>query len=101
MFQLLFNLIINMCATLIQIVVWPINSAIKMYLPDVSNYITQVTTTLNSLFDCITWALGLIPPIVITTLTFVLTCEIAKHTIWKSTKAVTTVWNVLQKLKFW
>ena len=94
-------MIIGMLATVIQIIVWPINTIITSLLPDFSNGILQVTSTLNSVFDSMTWALGLLPSIVIVTLSFVLTCEIAKHTIWKSTQAVTTVWAVLQKIKFW
>jgi hypothetical protein len=94
-------MIIGMLATVIQIIVFPINTIITGLLPDFSNGILQVTSTLNSVFDSLTWALGLLPSIVIVTLSFILTCEIAKHTIWKSTQAVTTVWTVLQKIKFW
>ncbi len=101
MFKLFFNMMIGMLATIIQIIVWPINAIISKFLPDFSDGIVQVTSTLNSVFDSITWALGLLPSIVIVTLSFILTCEIAKHTIWKSTQAVTTVWTVLQKIKFW
>lgn len=101
MFKLLFNMIIGMLATVIQIIVFPINTIISSFLPDLSNGIVQVTSTLNSVFDSLTWALGLLPSVVIVTLSFILTCEIAKHTIWKSTQAVTTVWTVLQKIKFW
>lgn len=94
-------MIIGMLATVIQIIVFPINTIITGLLPDFSNGILQVTSTLNSVFDSLTWALGLLPSVVIVTLSFILTCEIAKHTIWKSTQAVTTVWTVLQKIKFW
>lgn len=94
-------MIIGMLATVIQIIVFPINTIITSLLPDFSNGIVQVTSTLNSVFDSLTWALGLLPSVVIVTLSFILTCEIAKHTIWKSTQAVTTVWTVLQKIKFW
>lgn len=101
MFKIFFNIIINMLATIIQIIVWPINAVITAVLPDISTQITQVTNVFSTVFDCITWSLGLIPMPIIVVLTFVLTCEIAKHTIFRSTHALVKVWNVLQKIKFW
>lgn len=101
MFKILFNIIINMLATLVQIVVWPINQIITAALPDLSAQILNVTNTLNSVFDSITWAIGLIPSPVIVALLFIVGVEIAKHTIFKSTHALLMIWNLFQKLKFW
>ena len=70
-------------------------------LPDLSGKILDVTNTLNSVFDSITWALGLVPPLIIETLLFILTIEIAKHTIFVSTHSLIKVWNLFQKIKFW
>ena len=101
MFKALFNIILNMVASVIQIVVWPVNQVISATLPNLSNKILFVTNQLNTIFDSITWALGLIPPIVIETLAFILLVEIAKHTIFVSTHTLIKVWNILQKIKFW
>lgn len=101
MFSILFDIIINMIASVIQIIVWPINTIITNVLPDVSSKITEVTTMLNSVFDGLSWALGLVPNIVIVTLLFIVSIEIAKHTIFTSTHVLIKVWNVFQKIKFW
>lgn len=101
MFKALFNIILNMVASVIQIIVWPINAAITTALPDLSNKILYVTNQLNSVFDSMTWALGLVPSIVVETLLFIVAVEIAKHTIYISTHTLIKVWNVLQKIKFW
>lgn len=101
MFKALFNIILNMIASVIQIIVWPINQIIVNAMPDVSDKILLVTNTLNSVFDAITWGLGLLPPFVIETLLFIVTIEIAKHTIFLSTHVLIKVWNVFQKIKFW
>lgn len=101
MFKALFGLIIDLLATVIQIICWPVNQLIVATLPDVSDKITAVTNTLNGIFDSITWGLGLLPPIVVETLLFIVTIEIAKHTIYVSTHTLIKVWNVLQKIKFW
>lgn len=101
MFKALFNIILNMLATVIQIVCWPINAVISSTLPDISGKILEVTNTLNSVFDAITWALGLLPPLVIETLLFIISIEVAKHTIFVSTHMLLKVWNVMQKIKFW
>lgn len=101
MFKALFNIILNMIASVIQIIVWPINQIIVNTMPDVSDKILVVTDTLNSVFDAITWGLALLPPFVIETLLFIVTIEIAKHTIFLSTHVLIKVWNVFQKIKFW
>lgn len=101
MFKALFNIIINMIASVIQIIVWPINQIIVNVMPDVSDKILVVTNTLNTVFDAITWGLGLLPPFLVETLLFIVTIEIAKHTIFMSTHMLIKVWNVFQKIKFW
>lgn len=101
MFKALFKIIINLLATVIQIVVWPVNTVISNALPDLSDKILSVTNTLNTVFDSITWGLGILPPILVETLLFILLVEIAKHTIYVSTHTLLKVWNILQKIKFW
>lgn len=101
MFKALFKIIIDLLATLIQIVVWPVNIVISNTLPDLSDKILSVTNTLNSVFDSITWGLGILPNILVETLLFILLVEIAKHTIYVSTHTLIKVWNILQKIKFW
>lgn len=101
MFKALFNIIINMLATVIQIAVLPINAIITNTMPDLSSKISEVTSTINSSFTSISWALSLVPPQIISTLLFILTIEIAKHSIYVSTHTLIKVWNLFQKLKFW
>lgn len=101
MFKALFDIILNMLATIIQIIVWPVNALISSTLPDLSTQILNVTNTLNSVFDSITWALGLIPTPIIVVLLFIVGVEIAKHTIFISTHTLIKVWTVLDKIKFW
>lgn len=101
MFKLIFNGIINLLATVIQIIVWPINTIIVNTLPDLTAKISLVSNGINSLFNGIGWALGLLPPTILGTLVFIISVEIAKHTIYLSTHTLIKVWNVLQKIKFW
>ena len=101
MFKALFNIIINMLATIIQIIVWPVNQLICSALPDLSDKITSVTTVFNSVFNSINWAVSILPDVVIESLLFIISVEIVMLAIHKSTHALTTVWNVLQKIKFW
>lgn len=101
MFKALFNIIINLLASVIQIICWPVNAVIVTTLPDISDKLLLVGNSLNGLFDTITWALGLVPQSIIEILLFILTIEIAKHTIYISTHQLIKVWNLLQKVKFW
>lgn len=101
MIQAIFKFLMNLLATVIQIIVWPINAVITATLPDLSDKITQVGEVFATVFNTITWATGLIPDSIIATVIFILTVEIAKHTIFTSTHTLLKVWNVLQKIKFW
>lgn len=101
MIKALFKVIINLMATLIQIVCLPINAIISAALPDLSTKITQITSIITGVFDNISWALGLIPGILSETLLFIILIEIAKHTIFVSTHALIKIWNIFQKIKFW
>lgn len=101
MFKVLFNIIINMLASIIQIIVYPLNLLITNALPDISQQILVVSNNFNTLFDTMTWAIGFVPPAIIEILLFILTIEIAKHTIFVSTHTLLKVWNLFQKLKFW
>lgn len=101
MIQAIFQFLMNLLATVIQIVVWPINAIITATLPNISDKIQEVAQVFSSVFNSIAWATGLIPDSVLGTLIFILTVEIAKHTIFTSTHALIKVWNVLEKIKFW
>lgn len=101
MFKALFNIIINLLATLVQLICFPLNLVISSALPDFSSKIDQVTSVLASVFDNMSWALGLIPPAITEVLLFILLVEVAKHTIYISTHTLIKVWNIIQKIKFW
>lgn len=101
MFQLLFKLILNLLATLLQIILAPLNALISGALPDLSSKIVEVTQSITGMISNITWALGIIPAPVITALLFIITLEIAKHSIYVLTHMLLKVWEVIQKIKFW
>lgn len=101
MFKLLFDFFLNALATLIQIVLSPINAVITQFLPDVSDKILQVTNTFNTVFDAITWPLGALPKSLIITLTFILIVEIGKVSIYVGTHSISKLYKLMQKLKFW
>lgn len=101
MFKLLFNGITSILANLLSVIFWPINQVIETILPDFSDKITFITDNLSVIFSGLTWAISILPPVVITTLIFILTLEVAKHTIFTSTHALIKVWNLIQKIKFW
>lgn len=101
MFKILFKIIINLMATIVQLVALPINLVITNAMPDISNKIVSVSTTINGLFSTMSWAFGLIPDVLVETLLFIITIEIAKHTIYIGTHALIKVWNLFQKVKFW
>lgn len=97
----LFNLILDLVATLIQIICFPLNALITSLLPDISSSITSVTTGISNLMSYLPWALSILPLSFITTLAVCWTIRLAVANIHISTHALVKVWNVLQKIKFW
>lgn len=101
MFKLIITLVINLVATLVQTIMAPFNLLIARALPDISAKILQTTNGIPTIVGYFNYGLGLIPPGIITVLLFILTVEIAKHTIFTSTHVLIKVWNIIQKIKFW
>ena len=101
MIQAIFKFLINLLATVIQLVVWPLNAIFTAVMPNIASKITEVGTSISDLFVGMNWALGLIPLPLLQTLTFILGIEIAKHTIFANSYMITKVWLVLSKIKFW
>ena len=101
MFKIFFNIMLDLLATLVQVVVFPINAVISSTLPDISSRISSVINGFTTITNTLGWAIGLIPTPILTTLSFILIVEIAKFTIFRSTHLVIKVWNLFQKIKFW
>ena len=101
MFKLLFNGITGILANLLSVICWPIIQVITGTLPNFSDKLTYIPDNLSSVFSGLTWAISILPPVVVPTLLFILTLEVAKHTIFTSTHALIKVWNLIQKIKFW
>lgn len=101
MFSALINFLLNLAGSIVQIVLIPYNLIFTNVLPDLTQQINQVVNGISQLFIGIGWALGLLPPGILPVLVFIITIEICKHTIWANAHAITKVWLVLQKIKFW
>ena len=101
MFSAIVNFFLNLVATIIQVILIPVNLIITNVLPDLTSQINQVVNGISQLFSGIGWALGLLPPGVLAVLVFIITIEICKHTIWANAHMIVKVWTVLQKIKFW
>lgn len=101
MFKLLFNGITSILANILSVICYPINQVISSVLPDFSDNITYIIENLNTVFSGLSWAISILPPVVVTTLLFILSLEVAKHTIFTSTHTLLKVWNLIQKIKFW
>lgn len=101
MIKAIINVLLELVGTVVQVICYIPNEIIKATLPDFSDKITQVAEVFATVFSTITWGLGLLPDSVIVTLVFIVTIEIAKHTIFVSTHALIKLWNLFQRIKFW
>lgn len=101
MFKLLFNGITRILANILSVIMYLPNQLVSSAIPDLTEKINYITNNLSQVFDGLTWAISILPPVLVTTLLFILTLEVAKHTIFISTHALIKVWNLMQKIKFW
>lgn len=99
--QSAFDFLINILASVIQVVVWPINQLVNSALPDLSQKIIDVSSVLNTMFDNMTWALGVVPRSIVLALIFIISVEISRHTIFISTHVISKIWDIIQRIKFW
>ncbi len=99
--SLLFNFILKIVMTIIQLICLPLNALFDNVFPDFDNYITIINNGLNSAFSSLSWAISILPPMVRQVLLFIFTIELSIILIMKSTRLTAKVWSILQKLKFW
>lgn len=101
MAKALLNVIMNLLASVLQLVTAPLGALINSALPDLADKIQETTTIILNFISDLAWVVDILPPSVKTFMIFVLTLEIARHTIFKSTHALITLYNLFQKIKFW
>lgn len=101
LFDTLIQALISFLNTLFQIVLFVPNIAFIKFMPDLSDWIIQTTDTLNNVFNAISWGLSIIPAPLLSILIFIITVEIAKHTISLSVMGVQRLWILIQKIKVW
>ena len=101
MFKALFNIIFDLLATIVQIVMLPINTIVDNALPDLADKINYLTSNFPTLFQNINWFINILPTYTRSILLFAIEVMIAKYTIYMGSRLIVKVWNLFQKLKFW
>lgn len=97
----LFNLILTLLGTIVQVVMLPVNLLFQGVFPDFTSQINEVVQGFSMAMSQIGWVISIVPPIVKTTILFILTIEIALIVVLKSTKLTSKLWKILQKIKVW
>lgn len=101
MINAIFTGLLTIMTNLVSAVCYIPNQIINATLPSISAQILQASEGIHTITYAMVWATGLVPRPIIVTLVFILTIEIAKHTIFMSTDKLVKLWNILQKIKFW
>lgn len=97
----LFNLILNLVATILQVILLPLNLLFEGVFPDLSSQIQNVVQGFSDMMKNLGWALSVIPQPVKSALLFIFTVEVSLFLIMKSTRLTAKLWKLLQKVKFW
>lgn len=96
-----FSLILTLLSTILQVLLLPLNALFDGIFPDLTSQITQVIQGFSDALSGLSWAISVIPPIVRTTVLFILTIEAGLFVVLRSTKLTTKLWSLLQKIKLW
>jgi len=97
----LFNFILDLISTIIQLICLPVNLLITNALPDLASAISSVSSGISQLLQTLPWALNILPLSFLTTLAVCWGIKLAVSNISISTHMLVKVWNVFQKIKFW
>lgn len=97
----LFNLVLTLLGTIVQVLMLPINALFEGIFPDFTEQINQVVSGFSSAMSQIGWVISIIPPVIQSTLLFILAIEIALIVVLKSTKLTSKLWKIIQKVKVW
>lgn len=97
----LFNFILTIIMTVIQLICTPLNALFSSIFPDFSDKVSSISSALNTAYSTLSWAINIVPPVIRETLSFIFLIELSMLAIIKSTHATSRVWKILQKLKFW
>lgn len=101
MIKALLNGILSACSQLVNLVTILPDTIIKTAFPDLSNNIQTAISSINSLLLNIAYALGFLPTTLITILIVIFTIHITFIGVNKSVNAITRLYKIIQKIKFW
>ncbi len=96
-----FNLILTLLATVLQVILLPVNSLFNNVFPSLTQNINNVVNGFSQAMSQIGWVLSLIPQPVKTSILLIFTIEVSIIVIMKSTRLTAKLWKLLQKIKFW
>lgn len=99
--SVLFTLILNLVATVLQVILLPLNALFNGLFPDFSSQTQSVIQGFSDMMKNLGWVLSVIPQPVKSALLFIFTIEISLFVIMKSTRLTSKLWKLLQKIKFW
>lgn len=97
----LFNLILTLLGTIIQVLLLPLNALFNGIFPDLSSSINDVVSGFSTALSGLGWAISIIPDMVKSTLLLIFTIEIALVVVLRSTKMTAKLWEIIQKIKVW
>lgn len=97
----LFNFILTIIMSIVQLICLPLNALFSGIFPDFSDKLTMIDEALTVAYSSLSWAVSIIPPMVRSVMLFIFTIELSMLVIMKSTHMTAKVWKILQKLKFW
>lgn len=97
----LFNFILTIVMTIIQLICTPLNALFSSVFPDFATKLSSINTALITAYSALSWAINIVPPVIRETLAFIFLIELSMLAVMRSTHATARVWKILQKLKFW
>lgn len=94
--------IFSLLISLLNVILLPINALVENLLPDLTNLINTFNLFITTFFnEKLGYFFHFLPPITSTVIILWLTIVIGYYTIFYSYLAISKIWTLIQKIKFW
>ncbi len=102
MAKAIFNVLFKVISTIVNVVLYPINSLVGGLVPDLSNILTSFSETINVIGgNSLDYITHLIPPITLEVIKIYLGFIVTYYTISITVHGILKMWTIIKNIKIW
>lgn len=101
MIKAIINGLLSLLMTIVNIVLYPINSLIGAVFPNLAQYLSGALTLLANVANGIAYVANFMPPLFKTLVVITITALMYYYTMLWSYTLISKAWSLIQRIKFW